>query len=728
MPALEQQEALDLDVVAFDADSVCRLLKLQGVSFSRRQVRRALRAETTAEAVLPPGVRFAAILDTVGIDSLKLGYGALRHIDRTRLPALIDYDGAWRLLDSERNALYLYRDGKPEIVEAADLENRMIVWCIRRSQQGPEQTEDKRAHAILFQEMFRSRRWLLDIALATVVVNLLAVAVSIFAMQVYDRVVPTLAYATLTTLVAGMGVVVCLDWVLKNLRARTLDRVSLKVDINFSKRLFNHLMNLDLNTRPRSLGTLASQISGLEFLRQFFSSTIIFSLIDLPFALMFICFIWIIGGPIVWVYILLFPVAAILGWIAQKRLRSLIAEKLNRSNERQGLLVDTLAGTEVIQSSKALDTFSEAWADISRSVAKYSYRARAISNFTTVTVTSLTTVAYVSALVVGVVQIEAGHLTMGGIIACSILGGRIIGPVAQAVQHLVQFEQVSQVLKLLNHILSLPVRRSGNTHFVPEQAPQRIGLDQAAFSYASSPVRRLSVSRFDASSGERILLLGEVGSGKSTLLKILAGLYTPTDGQVLLGDVSMPALDQSWVNTHIGYVAQSPTLFKGTLRSNIDLAGDAADGDFLNAVDILGLDRIARTNPEGFDLSISEGGEGLSGGQARLVTLSRIFLQRPKIWLLDEPIASLDSGTARIVANGLDRTMHPDDILIVASHEGAELSRLVTRGVVMDGGFIKFDGPVTQALEFFASKQQANATRGRDIPTEFTSKVVRESK
>jgi ATP-binding cassette subfamily C protein LapB len=226
------------------------------------------------------------------------------------------------------------------------------------------------AARLVFTEMFKTRRWLVDIIIATVIINFLAVATSIFAMQVYDRVVPTLAYATLTTLVTGMFIVLSLDWLLKTVRARTLDSVSCAVDKAVSQQVFDHVTHLQLDTRPRSLGTLAAQVGGLDSVRQFFSSGVVFALVDMPFALFFIAIIAIIGGHIGWVYLALLPIAAILGWITQKRLRRLLKAQMMRSNERQGLLVDVIQGAESIRASNANWRFSTQWQEITTTISR----------------------------------------------------------------------------------------------------------------------------------------------------------------------------------------------------------------------------------------------------------------------------------------------------------------------------------------------------------------------
>ncbi|HEY7865252.1 MAG TPA: ABC transporter transmembrane domain-containing protein, partial [Psychromonas sp.] len=481
-----------------------------------------------------PAKRFSFIAHTLQLQGVQAAQLRWSRFDQRRLPALIFYQGQWQLIEQGNDAqLTLINDaGASSHFPEQDLEGAIVLWLRtqpKRQQSSIFSLKGNVAARLVFTEMFKTRRWLVEIIIATVIINFLAVATSIFAMQVYDRVVPTLAYATLTTLVTGMFIVLSLDWLLKTVRARTLDSVSCAVDKAVSQQVFDHVTHLQLDTRPRSLGTLAAQVGGLDSVRQFFSSGVVFALVDMPFALFFIAIIAVIGGHIGWVYLALLPVAATLGWLTQKRLRRLLKEQMMRSNERQGLLVDVIQGAESIRASNANWRFSRQWQEITATISRYNIRQKAISNFATVTTGSLSTLAYVCAIVVGVGQIEAGNLTMGALIACSILGGRVIAPIAQGIQYLSQWQGVAQALDMVNQVLLLASeRRADQNLLLPEQAPDGMALNALTFSYPESPVRQLKIDALTFKAGERVVVLGAIGSGKSTLLKVLAGLYRPS--------------------------------------------------------------------------------------------------------------------------------------------------------------------------------------------------------
>jgi ATP-binding cassette subfamily C protein LapB len=645
-----------------------------------------------------------------------------QRFDPRRLPVLIRHRGVWHFAsDATAAGVHLTSAaGEQSTIASTELDGAEVLWIKHQdalSQDRIPTFSGNLATQLVWKELLRERGWLWQIVVATCVVNLIGIATSLFAMQVYDRVVPTMAYATLTALVAGMAIVVVLDWTLKTIRARVVDSLSCAVDQRLSQHVFEHLLRVQLDQQPRSLGTLAAQVGSLESVRQFICATVVFALVDLPFVLLFLVFIGVIGGTVAWVYALLLPVAVFLGWFSQWRLRSLLRAQLSRSNERQGMLVDAIRGAESIRANNAGWRFAREWREITESIDRNAIQQRAISSASTVTTGSLATIAYVAAVVVGVWQIEAGLLTMGGLIACSILGGRVIGPVSLSVQYIEKWQHVSRSLAMVHQVLALaPERRPGQQLLVTDDAPATMTLEGVRFAYAGSPIRQLIVDQLHLDAGDRVLLVGPVGSGKSTLLKVLAGLYRPSEGRVRLGHADLWEIDPLLVGTQIGYLPQTVHLFRGTLRSNLCLTGTAGDDRVVEISRQLGVDAIAAGNPQGMDLAISEGGEGLSGGQRQLVALARVFINQPRLWLLDEPTASLDRETEERVLQTLESALRPSDILIISTHRPLTVSRLVNRVWVIQQGRVVRDGrPETLLPQLLghAAPRQLAAPRGK---------------
>lgn len=648
------------------------------------------------------------LLGNLNAKGIRGGVVVWQRFDRRQLPALVCYQGEWWLATNKAQSDSVLLDkGEPQATElnSGELHDCSVLWLSREegAQQSGESTKPK-ARQLIFEALFRNKAWLGNVMAATVVINVIAIATSLFALQVYDRVVPTLAYSTLATMVVGMAGIVALDWVLKGIRAKVMDSLAADMDMHLSQRVFHHLLHLRLDNQPNSLGTLNAQVGGLETVRQFFASGIIFALIDLPFAILFIGFIALIGGAIGWVYALMFPVAILLGLITQFRLRRMIKEQILRSNERQGLLIDVIRGSETIRSNNAGWRFAKEWDQMTRSIASYQIRQRAISQLSTTTTGSLSTIAYVSAIIVGVFQIEAGNLTMGSMIACSILGSRVINPVAQGVQYLVQWQSVSQSLSMVDQLLSLDLERQPAQHLlVGEQDVSSMAIEKARFVYGDSPVKHLDIENLTFQSGDRVLLVGPIGCGKSTLLKVLGGLYRPTEGRVKIGGLDLWELDPQFVTSHVSYLPQNVHLFKGTLKSNLALSGTVSDSYMMQVASELGIDAIAQANPKGMELPLSEGGEGLSGGQRQLVALTRTIAAQPSIWLLDEPTAALDGDSEKRVWQALQQHIKPNDILVVSTHRPALAAHIANRVLVMKEGKVVKDAPPSAVFSSLSS-------------------------
>jgi len=635
------------------------------------------------------------VLKHLGIRGMQAAQLGWSRFDRRHLPALVLLDHAWWLAQPATGDAVLLNDGqgRSREVQPAQLSRSRVLW-LRPPVPGehPHASAMWRSPAarLIGSALLQRRRWMVDVALATLVVNVLAVATSLFAMQVYDRVVPTFAYATLTAMVSGMLVVAVTDLVLRLLRAFVLEQVARRADRAVSQQLFEHLLRLRLDVRSGSVGALSSAFGALESVRNFFSSTLIFALVDLPFALLFLGVIGLIGGLIGWLYAALLCVALLLGGLTRWRLRSLARSQLQHGGERQGLLVECIQGVETIQAQAAGWRFVAQWARLADLLSGYSTRSKLTTSFSVAVASTLGSLAYIAAVAIGVTRIEEGVLTVGGLIACTILGGRVIGPATQVVQVLGQWQHVRESLTQIDQLLTTEAAQPANTgQLAPASLERLMEAVDLRFSYPGLPVLQVQVDRLTLRAGDRVALVGGIGSGKSTLLRLLAGIYRPTEGVVRLGSADLRLLDAQSLADNVGYLPQEVQLFRGSLRSNLQLV-DEDDDTLLQVSRLLGIEALASDHPRGYERPVAEGGKGLSGGQRQLVALARVFLARPKVWLLDEPTASLDSESARRVAQALQAWLRPDDILVMATHQGA-LAPLVNRVLVLKNGRVVAD-------------------------------------
>lgn len=664
-----------------------------------------------------------AVAVRAGLPHLRAVAVDVRRADPAMLPALAWHGGHWQLLIevSPRGCVLEDGGGRHQRLAVDELAAAPVI-CVHSPAGAAGAPSDlptrSPAARLVVGELLRHPGWIVQVMLATIAVNVLAVATSLFSMQVYDRVVPTFAYATLATLTAGMGIVFALDALLKQARAAILDRVAVTVDSRASQQVFAHLLDTELDARPRSVGSFAAQVGSLESVRQFLSSTVIFGLVDLPFCLLFLALIALIGGPVAWVYALLLPVGLVAAWAVHRRLRRLVQSQMAQGNERQGVLVDAIRGAEAIRAAGAGWRFAREWRNVTEGLAALSMRQKGTHNTLSIIIGLLSSIAYVAAIVVGVWQVEGGHFGMGGMVACSLLGGRVITPLMQGIQYLVQWEQVRQSLRMVDQVLALPLqRRPDQALLAPSLASADIAAEQVTHQYPGAALGLRLPPLLQFRSGERVLLLGPVGSGKSTLLKLLGGLYRPSTGQVRVAGIDLWEIDPQALAGLIGYLPQEPQLFKGTLYENLLLSTVVPDAEAQALARALGIDQIAAGSSLGMNLRIGEGGVGLSGGQRQLVALGRMMLSAPRLWLLDEPTASLDADSEARLWKTLEQRLRPDDILLVATHKPGHALRLATRVLVMRGGEVVRDGqPAELFPRAFPGSGAAAADTGAAAP------------
>ena len=678
-----------------EASALRRLLAIRGRRLDLGDVQQALKQEGDP--------RFAGGRDALAALSAalgRLGAGGIRMattqadmLTAAHLPALIEYEGRSWVMKEIRGERRLLDPGEGNAIEVEQsaIERAHAIW-FDHAEKSEERKGTSPALHLLWQAFSKRKRILIEVAIGTLLTSTLAVASSFFALQVYDRVIPTFAYATLYALAGVVGVIILFDFILRIVRAHLLDRVSRDIDEEVSVAVFRALSGIRLDARPRSVGSLAAQVAGLEISRSFFASGVLFTLAELPFAILFIALIGLVGGPIALIYAAAAVIALLWAIITYFRLRAISNRQMELGYSRNGLLVESIQGAETIKANNAGWRFADRWREVTVEIARLSLSSRAYMAGATTLTQSLTTIAYVCVIIMGVNLIESGFFTMGGLIACTMLGGRVIAPIGSAVGLIVQAQQAMQSLRSVDSILDLPKERDANVELLsPKGLGHDLGAEGMRFFYSNIPIPQVDMPTLRIEAGERMVLVGAPGSGKSTLLRLLSGLYRPSGGRVTLGGVDIALLDPELVRRTIGFLPQEVQLFRGTLRENLNLNQTASDEALVAVVQELGLDALVRDHPKGLDRDISEGGSGLSGGQRQLVGIARVILSQPRVWLLDEPTAGLDRTHEMRALAALERAVGPDDTLVIATHRPAAIAfarriAIIQRGrVVKDG-------------------------------------------
>ena len=550
----------------------------------------------------------------------------------------------------------------------------------------------------------KHRRIFMEAVFATFMLSIIGLVSAMYTMQVYDRVVPTKGYSTLWVLTIGALLAVLLEYIIKQVRAHMVDRASKAIDQELSGVFFGKALDIRMDARPSTVGTFASQIRHFELVRNFMTSSTLFIMADAPFALMFIGVMGMIAGPVALVPLVMVPLAVLVGLFFRKPIERLATENMAESNRKNGLLIEAVDGIESIKAAGGEWKMRDRYSQLTATIAVSELKLKDINTRSTNLAQSIQLLNYIGMIVVGAYAITTGQLTMGGLIACSIISGRALAPLGQIPQLIVQWKHAQTALKSLNSIMAMPSDRSSTQRLVvPDSCLGQLDMDKAVFGYLSDKPS-LEVETLSVKPGERIAVLGAVGSGKSTLVKMMSGLFKPKTGRVLIDGIDIDHLAPEFVREHVGYLPQDVRLFNGTLRENLTLGLPTPnDSLILRAARLTGLDQVILNHPRGLELGINEGGRGLSGGQRQLVGLTRLLLAQPRIILLDEPTASMDAQLEARVMKHLFEEISPETTLVVVTHKTALLTH-VNRIIVVDKGRIVADGPRDQVL---ARLQQA---------------------
>ncbi len=566
----------------------------------------------------------------------------------------------------------------------------------------------------LFGTLWRYRSYYCNTTLAAVLINVLALASVFFTMNVYDRVVPNLAFVSLWSLAIGVTLAMLFEFIARFTRSLLLDVAGKKADLVLGDLLFRQALAVRMEHKPKSSGVFASQLREFESVRDFVSSATLATLSDIPFALLSTVVIFFIGGWLGLIPLLMLPLIILISLAVQWPLAQAMKENLQESSLKQGVLVESVEGLEVLKSSRGEAWMQQRWQIFSALQATSSMKSRRYSSLASSAVTLLQQLQTVALVVTGVYLIAAGALTQGALIGCVMLAGRITAPLGQIVALATRFQQARAALKTLNGLMALPVDRDPQQAYLPNPLLSgQLSLKQAHFSYPASPLQPnpeiIKGVSLAIQPGERVAILGRIGSGKSTLLRLLARLYQPTSGQLFSDGLDANQIDSADWRAVVGFVSQQPRLFSGSLRENIMMGNQAATAsELLRTLTLTGLDQIAARHPAGINLPVGEGGSALSGGQQQLVALARTLLARPRVLLLDEPTSAMDSQTEQQFIRQLQKGLE-QQTLVVVTHRPSLLA-LVDRIIVIEDGQITLDGDKANVLAQLASQKTSTPT------------------
>jgi len=651
--------------------------------------------------------------------SARLQRLPLAELDAAALPAILILNGnkacVLQALGTDGARVLLPETGQGSVtLPLADLEARFtgVVLFVRPhfrfDARTPDVARPRQAHwfwSVVAQQRFVYR----DVLAAALLINLFALAFPLFSMNVYDRVVPNNAVETLWALAIGVVLVLCADLFMRLLRSHFVDEASARVDVQISAILMEKVLGMRLEHRPESVGSFAASLRGFEQVRDFIASSTVTALIDLPFALLFvIVMVWIspwLALPVVVAALIILG----LGMVQQARLHELAETTYRAGAMRNATLIESLSGIETIKAQGAESVVQSKWERANVFLAATNVKMRALSSSAMYGTSFLTQLVTVSIVIIGVYLIGQKELTMGALIAASMLASRALAPAGQIVGLLMQYQGARTAMDNLNRVMDKPVERAvGQTFVERPQLRGAIEFRNVKFAYPGRTDSALEGISFKIAPGEHVALIGRIGSGKSTIQRLIMGLYQPTDGAVLLDGIDLRQLDPADVRRNLGYVSQDVTLFYGSLRENIALGLPYADdAAIVAAADIAGMSELVNRHPRGFDMPVGERGESLSGGQRQSVGLARALLHNAPMLLLDEPTSAMDFSTEAQITTRIGEFAQGKTVVLV-THRTSMLA-MVSRVIVVDGGRIVADGPRDRIMEALSTGRIAKA-------------------
>ncbi len=666
-----------------------------------------------------------------GLDA-RIEHGALDRLRDIELPALVPtrdggLDVVWSIERDAAGAAVAYVSSEPGRSEAkariaaADLDAEAAGRIIRVV---PAAGNDSRAADLLpssggdwFMPAFAaSRRIYAEAIAATIAVNLLALALPLFTMNVYDRVLPNAAVETLWSLALGVMLATLFDLAIKTLRGQFVDAAGRRADVVLGNLVYARLLGAKLEGPAASAGVRANTMRELDTIREFFNSATLTAFGDLPFLVLFIAIIWVVAGPLVIVPLLAIPIILAIGWMTQRTIGNMIAASMRESAIKNAVIVETVAGLETIKAAGAESWAAAQWEKALAESIRTGNEIRHLSNLGIYTVHAAQTLTQVIMIIVGFYMMAAGAMTMGALIAATMLAGRAMQPLAQLAHLVARLHHTRQSYQLLSDIVRAPQERPEGAQLIARSSFEgRIAFDGVTFRYAKDAPAVLDDVSIAINAGESVGLVGGIGTGKSTILKLVHGLHVPQRGRVLLDGIPVAQLDPALMRSSIGLALQQGELFHGTIRSNIAMSDQAAGDDMILEAARLAcaLDWIVRL-PNGLETPVRERGAGLSAGQRQTIVLARALLRQPRIVLLDEPTSDLDPRTEQIVVERLKPWLQGRTALIV-THRPAMLA-LVDRLVVIEGGRKRLDGPKAAVLAALAAGSGKTAVRVEGQP------------
>ncbi|MDE2435913.1 MAG: ATP-binding cassette domain-containing protein [Sphingomonadales bacterium] len=548
-------------------------------------------------------------------------------------------------------------------------------------------------------EVAKMRRRFAPVWVATLIVNLLALALPLFSMNVYDRVIPNRTQATLWVLAVGVLGAFAIEYALRRARSAVLDEIGHELDLKLSQKIYSKILAAPLADRKGHTGNLVARVSEYAIVREFYASTTVMLMIDMAFLALFVALIAYIAGWLALVPLIAMAVMALIGL----RLRGQVVDAAREAQADHGLqqtlLVESIAGLETLKSISGEGAMLGRWRKLAELGAHSQQRLKDVSTSAIGLASTFQQVSNIALIVGGYYLFDAGKITMGAIVAIVMLSSRSLAPAGQLAFLLTRGQQAQQTLESIQKLWDAPdERRMGSASLTPSVRSANIRLEGLEFSYPEASVESLTGINLEIRPGDRIAIVGRVASGKSTLGRVLCGLYQPTGGTMLIDGIDSRQYRPQELRDAFRFVGQDASLFSGTIKDNLALgAGVIADERLIESLRFVGAEQFLSQDAGGFDRGVGESGSRLSGGQRSFLALARALVRPSKLLFLDEPTGAMDSQTEKLFVERLSQSLTSEQTLVISTHRPA-LFAICNRLIVLDKGRIVADGPKDQII------------------------------
>jgi ATP-binding cassette, subfamily C, bacterial LapB len=708
---MQEWDDIQKQDVRFDPllDALIRLTQLYGKPYTRD----ALSAGLPIEDGVLDAKSFPVAAERAGLTA-RLLKRPLEKVSALTLPALLLLKGKQTaiLLDVNHEAQVAkimrpeFGDAEEEVsLESLNEEFTGYLYLLKkrhRFEGRQEETLNLKVRHWFWGVMAQSWKIYRDVLIASIVINLLVLAAPLYSRNVYDRVIPNGAFDTLWTFTIGILIAYTFDFILRMVRAYFLDIAGKKSDVMLNSIIFEKVQAMELAARPKSIGTFSKQLTDFESIRDLITSSSMALLIDMPFTIIFLIFIFIMGGPIVLVPLTAGIIILLFGWYAHVSMKYTVEQTYRASGEKSGLLIETLNNPESVKAYNMQSRNQKKWEDATGEIAGWSIKTKLMGTAVGSFSNYIQQLATVGTILFGVYLIDDAKLTMGGLIAVSMLLGRTISPMAQMASLITRIHGAKASFESLEKMMQSPVEIDKEKSYIQKNNFQgNFEFKGVDFAYPEAEVLSLHDASFTIKPGQKLGILGRIGSGKSTIGKLLMRYYMPSEGSVYVDGIDINQISPYELRSHIGYVPQHVQLFFGTVKENIMMGASFVDDARVQMVaKLAGVTEFTDRHPMGLDMPVGEGGVNLSGGQRQLVALARALLLFPKVLILDEPSSGMDYTTERILRDKLKGIIQ-DRTVIIATHRPS-LLELVDTLMVVEAGQIAAYGDkeqVTQQLQ-----------------------------